>query len=173
MSRWTAGVRAFNPSNIAGTLTQVASVETLKEVAIAGAGIATPIVAPMLISKLTGRVFTSTMSRLVGGGAALAGFVALSLTRHVTTARLFLAGALGSMVAEYILNRFVLGTSSVSGGIGAVADEVRRTVEREVSRTLAQSGIGNVSAQEVAELGGVSLEEVDELAGFGNVVQLE
>lgn len=180
-SRWESRIRSIarsrgrrtgQPLDIAGTLRTVASVSTLEHVLAGTAGIVSTTLGPMAIEKIIKRPL-GTYGRLgVSAGSAVTGFVALSATGRPALARTFLASALGGMLASYLIERFGGGVS----GLGQVEEEeIRKAVEEEVAKTLAEEGIsgsvGQLTAEELEELGEVgevgqlTAEEMEELAG--------
>ena len=165
-------IAAGQPLALAGTLRQVASINTIKHILAGTAGIASTTLAPMAIEKALNRTL-GTYGRLgVGAGAAVGGFVGLSAAGQPALARTFLASALGGMLASYVLSKF----GGAAAGLGATEQsEIQKAVEEEVAKTLAEegiSGIGQLTAEEVEELSGgvgdvgqLTAEEVEELSG--------
>jgi len=157
------GVRAYNPMALVGTLKEVATLETMKHVIAAGAGIVTPSLAPMLATKITGKAFSPMVERLIGGGTSLAVFVGLTTAGYSREARTYIAGAAGGMLAEFVLGKFFPATTA---GLGQVSSDVRRAVEREVNRTLSDAGLGDIAQTDISDLGQISAEEFEELSGY-------
>jgi len=165
--RWSEGVRRYasQPLDIAGSLREVATAETLGHVVAAAAGVTAPTVAPMLLEKVLARPITGLLATAVGAGSGVVGFLALSASGKPALARTYLAGSLGGILARIVMERAM---PAMTSGLGQVAPDVRKAIEAEVSQTLAQEGLGQLTVDDMAELSGLgqlTATDLDELEG--------
>jgi hypothetical protein len=156
---------------LAATLREVATAETLGHVLAASAGVTAPTLAPMLLEKVLKRPITGLAATGVGVGSTIAGFMALNAAGKPALARTFMAAGLGGILARILMEKLMPGTGAAAG-LGQITAPVRRAIEAEVAETLAEEGLGQLTTQDVEELGGVgevgqlTVDDLEELEGI-------
>ena len=166
---------AAQPLDLAATLREVATTETLGHVLAAAAGVTAPTLAPMLLEKVLKRPVTGLAATGVGVGSTIAGFMALSAAGKPALARTFMAAGLGGILARILMEKLMPGMGAAAG-LGQITAPVRRAIEAEVAETLAEEGlaggVGQLTTQDVEELGmdgdvgQLTVQDLEELEGI-------
>lgn len=177
---WEAGVRRYGrtgqPLELAETMRELVSMDTMSHVLAAGAGVAAPTLGTLLYERLTGRMAGPVAAGVLGTASGVSGYVGLNMMGYPSQARTFLGGAVGGILATLILRRLMPGAAA---GLGQVPREreIRRAVEESVTRTLRAAGLGQITTEDVREMGSVgqlTYEDVaEELEGVGGTAGLE
>jgi hypothetical protein len=159
---WRKGVQAYQPLDLAGTMREVVSTETLGQVAAVATGIAAGALAPTAVTKITGKTLGTVGSAVASLGTGVVGYIALNAFGYSRFGLGFLAGSVGGMIADYVLSKVGGGAAA---GLGQVPADVKAAVEKEVAKTLAEQGVSGLGAtvEDIAELGQVYSDDIEEL----------
>lgn len=184
--RWRQGVRAYaeQPLDIAATMGELASGETVMNVLAISAGISAPVLGPALVEKVVGRPLGTLGIIGVGAGTGISGYLVANMLGYPDQGRLFFGGAVGGMLANLLLRQLGYGPTPAAGAgieslLGqATSTDVRTAVEDIVSETLREEGLGQITTEDIEEMGGgvgqMTYDDVEsELEGVGGTYGLE